>query len=373
MEVKFAVTKEGRKALVSAAGEITGWAPVYKGAPSFAFAVGNYIIDRNGALIYDERMGAEDARRLLTGLAERGFAFEGDIDEIAPVASEQAGADGGDSGHVDDSIGDGGDAGHNSEGEGDSGDSGHDIDGEPSGSGILTEASADDGSGKLVINTPLLGFSVSAIDNLEKLVAAKAWIIQKMTGADALPIERDENYLRFPWFNKEASPAEADAYARLVARLCETAKEKQRVTSTERRLEDGDNEKFKARCFLLSLGFIGKEYAQARKILLAPMSGSGSFKSGDQKKPAAPEGAAAADSGVGNAEAVNIRGDGSGADSAATGGTERGDCLACGQSMSDPAENDGDSDRLFCVIKQDYVDEDGSCEEFNRQGVAVNE
>ena len=47
-----------------------------------------------------------------------------------------------------------------------------------------------------------------------------------------------------------------------------------------------------------------------------------------------------------------------------------GDCLACGHSMSDTAENAGDSDRLFCAIKQDYVSEDGSCEKFNLQGVA---
>jgi hypothetical protein len=54
--------------------------------------------------------------------------------------------------------------------------------------------------------------------------------------------------------------------------------------ATERELADGDNEKFKARCFLLALGFIGKEYSQARKILLAPMSGNGSFKTGNTKK-----------------------------------------------------------------------------------------
>jgi len=139
-----------------------------------------------------------------------------------------------------------------------------------------------------------------------------------MTGADRLPIERDEQYLTFPWFVKDSSPSEVDAYSRLVARLCETAKEKQRVTATERRLDDGDNEKFKARCFLLSLGFIGKEYAQARKILLAHMSGSGSHKAGDGKKSAS-SGSTAADNEEENPEAIHNRVDFSGVDNADSG------------------------------------------------------
>jgi hypothetical protein len=89
MEVKFVATKEERKALVTAIGEITGWGAVYKGAPSFGYAVNNYIIDRSGTLIYDERTDTADARSLLLGLSERGFVFEGDVDEIAPIVSEQ--------------------------------------------------------------------------------------------------------------------------------------------------------------------------------------------------------------------------------------------------------------------------------------------
>ena len=105
--------------------------------------------------------------------------------------------------------------------------------------------------------------------------------------------ERDENCLRFPWFKQDASAAEIDAYSRLIARLCETAKTKQRVTATERQLQDGDNEKFKARCFLLSLDFVGEQTKQARKILLAPFSGSGSHRSGNHKRAAAPQDAEA--------------------------------------------------------------------------------
>jgi len=283
MEITFSnVTKDNRKGLVKAVGEIADLAPVYMGAPGFAFGVGDFTIDRNGTLIPGEYADMEGVRTLLIELAERGFMSEYGIDGI--VSSNQVDSE----------------------------------DAEPSEPRI---AETDGGSGNLIINMPLSGFTALAIDNLEKLIAAKSWIIQKMSGADALPIERDEKYLAFPWFGRDSSPAEVDAYSRLVVRLCETAKEKQRVVATERRLEDGDNEKFKARCFLLSLGFIGKEYAQARKILLAPMSGNGSHKVGNGKM-TAPTADTTADSGEESEEAIHDRMDYSGADGADNGGVE---------------------------------------------------
>jgi len=79
------------------------------------------------------------------------------------------------------------------------------------------------------------------------------------------------------------SPAELDAYTRLIHALCEMAKKQTRVTMKERAIGGEDSEKFAFRTFLLRLGFIGTEYASARKVLLAKLSGSGSFKNGDHK------------------------------------------------------------------------------------------
>ena len=163
---------------------------------------------------------------------------------------------------------------------------------------------ANDDSGTLSIDVPMPGFTASSLDNLDKLVAAKSWIIRKMAGAEALPICRDEEAVRFPWFKADASAVEIEAYSRLIAGLCETAKQKKRVVATERQLEESDNEKFKARCFLLSLGFIGKEYAQARKILLAPMSGNGSHKSGSHRRTGAPDGSASVRNGTEPSQSV---------------------------------------------------------------------
>jgi hypothetical protein len=354
MEVKFNVTKEERKALVKAISEVVGLAPVYLGAPDFKFAVGSCVIDRNGTAMIGEGAGAEDVRVLLAGLAERGFVFEGDIDEIVPAISGQNDAGADESG--DESV---------------VGVANHDdndavkSEGEPDGDAV--SVTAETVGDRLSVNIPLFGFTASSLDNLEKLVAAKAWILKKMAGTDELPVKRDEKHLYFPWFRRDASAAEIDAYVRLIARLCETAKEKRRVTATERRPRDGDNEKFKARCFLLSLGFIGKETAQARRILLAPMSGNGSHKSGDHKKQGAPTSAAAAESGAKNPDAVHARRGGPCAHdkpvNAENGGYR--DCLACACSFSEPAENDGDPDKLFCQEFREYVAENGYCDEFN--------
>jgi len=236
MEIKFNVTRERRKALVTAVSELTGWAAVYKGAPSFAFAVNNYTIDRHGTLLFDEQSNTAEVRRLLAGLADRGFLLESSFEDAL------------------------------------------------SGSYASAEAIPD----RLAIEVPLEGFTETALDNLEKLAAGKAALIRKAVGLNrtggALPIERENGRIRFPWFPPDASPDEATAYTQLVALLCEAAKHQTRVTSKEKPVE---NEKYAMRCFLLKLGFIGKEYAAARKVLLKNLSGDGSFKSGKRSEKAA--------------------------------------------------------------------------------------
>ena len=243
MEIRFSVTKEERKILVKAVGEIMGWAPVYKGAPSFAFAVSNLIIDRDGTLIYDERTDEEDIRRLLEGLSEQGFVNdEAVVAEATEPAAQQP---------VDSTE-------------------------QPS----ADEASIQVDSDRLTVEVPSDGFTDSALDNLERLVSGKSALIMKALGAESLPIERSENTLRFPWFPASASGGDADAYARFIHALCEMAKTQKRVIMKEQSV---DSEKFAFRCFLLRLGFIGADSASARRVLLSKLSGSGSFKSGKRK------------------------------------------------------------------------------------------
>ena len=64
----------------------------------------------------------------------------------------------------------------------------------------------------------------------------------------------------------------------LNSRLCDMARDAKRVSST---LTETDNDKYAFRCFLLRLGFIGKEYKTARKILLRNLTGNSAFRYGE--------------------------------------------------------------------------------------------
>jgi hypothetical protein len=130
---------------------------------------------------------------------------------------------------------------------------------------------------RMTIQMPMTGFTPEKIDNLCKLVAAKEPLLKAALGAEALPIQQNGDTLDFPWFHFTEDSDTTNAYATLVERLCKTAMEKKRVTAKAR--EDEGSPKYRMRCFLLSLGFIGGEFKTARKILLANLEGNGSFAS----------------------------------------------------------------------------------------------
>ena len=77
----------------------------------------------------------------------------------------------------------------------------------------------------LTIEMPLESFTQEALANLDKLIASKAELIRKMISADALPVERAEDRLRFPWFRFSEDGDTVAAYARFIAALCTEAKE----------------------------------------------------------------------------------------------------------------------------------------------------
>ena len=130
---------------------------------------------------------------------------------------------------------------------------------------------------RLVIEMPLEGFTPEKLDNLAKLVDAKAPLLKAALGVDELPIQQTADTLKFPWFGDGLDADTVKAYATLIGMICAMAKEKQRVTAREK---DPANKKYAMRCWLLSLGFIGDEYKTSRKILLRNLSGNSSFRDG---------------------------------------------------------------------------------------------
>lgn len=253
MNIHFGVTGSGRKALVTAISEITGAQAAYRGAPTFAYEVGDYHIDREGTVM------GPDSQSFLDALAERGYtdpesgvAYQ--LDEVnTPLVAI----------HVPELV------------EQRNPDHDYDTDFPISASQVIPEVH------DLVIEYPRDGFGEKEIANLEKLIAGKATLIKKSLGVDSLPVIQADTTLQFPWFTTTGTAEEAEAYGRLVCGLCEAAKKQKRVTAKE---TPAENEKYAFRVFLNRIGFIGEDCKAARRLLLRNLSGNSAFKAGRPAK-----------------------------------------------------------------------------------------
>lgn len=76
MTLNYNVTGSKRKELVSLIANFTGCDAHYKGAPSFAYEVDYFTIDRNGAVSFDDRADSEVIERLIEMLYDNSFVAE---------------------------------------------------------------------------------------------------------------------------------------------------------------------------------------------------------------------------------------------------------------------------------------------------------
>ena len=243
MKIRYNRIGSERKALVRAIEEITECAAQYLGAPTFAYQVDYFTIEKDGTLEFDDRADSEEIENLLEQLAERGF--EGTAAETPHTAAEIP----------------------HTAAETETGELSAETETARHGENVgLTSESLG-----LTVTIPMDG---TAVGNLKKLLEAKGNLIKKALGIDSLPIEVKEETVEFPWF-ETVSPEETAAYTHFISALCELSKNAKRVTAKEKEV---DNEKYAFRCFLLRLGFIGTEYKAERKILLRNLSGSAAFK-----------------------------------------------------------------------------------------------
>lgn len=237
MKVEYNRTGAERKALVTAIAEILGTKPKYMGMPTASYDFGGLIVDKNGALEFEDNVFPKDMKDLLNQLAERDFtatempdtAADSGKEETAEKVSEDAGA-------------------------------------EPHGESM-----------GLTVAIPL---DKVAVGNLTKLFDAKGSLIKKALGITELPIEVTEDAVSFPWFDTIPDADTAKAYTDFIAALCRMSKEQKRINATEKEVT---NEKYAFRCFLLRLGFIGAEYKADRKILLKNLTGSSAFKTAKEE------------------------------------------------------------------------------------------
>lgn len=292
MELKYNVTGAQRKSLVGAISKELNAPTKYLGAPTFAYKVGDYHIDKGGTLTGPDSLDLEDA------LHQAGFDAEGDTRHYDEPDTYESGLGG--MGALDEApdidqhhpgqyadpeipftpemqkqiddyflglpmteeeeLGLGRTRREDFQGE-----NGMQVSDVP-------ETNEDIG---LVIEMPRSSFTDTALDNLKRLVESKSNLIKKALGTETLELEITDDKVRFPWFEDDTNPDAVKAYTHFVTALCEMARVQKRVTAKEK--ETG-NDKYAFRCFLLRLGFIGTAYKEERKILLRNLTGSSAFK-----------------------------------------------------------------------------------------------
>ncbi|HEL9517591.1 TPA: virulence protein [Listeria monocytogenes] len=223
MVIKYNVTGADRKRPVTTLSTLTGVKAKYLGMPSMAYEVGDFTIDKNGNLELSDKVNSEEIERVAGHLASEGFIAE---EEISATEGKQT---------------------------------------------------ADSEEFGLIVSMPRSNFSEGALENLQALVEAKGELIRHALDVEELPIEISEDEVSFPWFEELPTPEEIKAYTHFISALSEMAINQKRITVKEKEVE---NEKYAFRCFLLRLGFIGKDYKDERKILLRNLTGSSAFKGG---------------------------------------------------------------------------------------------
>jgi len=241
MKINYNVTGPKRKSLVGAISLELNAPTIYLGAPTFAYEVGGYHIDKNGML------EGEDNPNLVADLQADPVPEDIQIPYEAALGGRVSPY--------------------------------HDYEEPP----VYVEPEQIDEveTNRLTIDLPRSSFTDMALENLKRLVESKASLIKKALATDCIPIITNEETISFPWFQGELASDEVKAYTHFVTALFEMAKAQQRVNATEKQVE---NEKYAFRCFLVRLGFVGSEYKAERKILLKNLSGNSAFKNGAPAK-----------------------------------------------------------------------------------------
>jgi len=269
-----------RKELVTAISEILGCAPIYKRAPTFAYEVQNYTIDRYGMLVAHDQADTMAIEPLLAALENRGFISDGvhfaENPEVNLSASDPT----------------------------EMNTSSDDFPSLTDADRTFPDSSSNNFPNRLAIEIPSAGFSETSLLNIKKIVASKATLIKKSIGVSDLPVIEEEGRLCFPWFEYETSPVQMTAYTQFIDAICKKAKVQKSVQAKEKPVE---NEKYAFRCFLLRLGFIGGEFAEARKLLLKNLTGNSSYKSGGHRRFSEGTVTAATNCGTVDINVINVR------------------------------------------------------------------
>ena len=165
-----------RKRLVQCISQWLGCEPNYLGAPSFAYQVDYFTIEKSGSLTFDDAADSEVIERLLQHIYDEGF----DIDQ----------------------------------------------------------SRTEEKSSRVCISLPRSRFTDSSLENLKAILTAKGGLIQKALGVHSLPVEVTEEKVSFPWFSEMPTPEELSAYEMFICKLCEMAGNQKRITAKEKAVDN---------------------------------------------------------------------------------------------------------------------------------------
>ena len=218
-EIRFTLESKQRPKLAQEIGRILGTVPHYERVPSCAYDIAGYRLDKEGVLHIPEGVAVEMVEHLIRQLRECGFQDDAEFTEEVPMQQDM-----------------------------------------------------------LTIAVPKEILTDTALENLQKIIANKQILFQHAFRTDSTEIEITDEKINFTWFPYTADGDELAAYTQFISRLCDMARDAKRVSLKP---TETDNDKYVFRCFLLRLGFIGKEYKTARKILLRNLTGNSAFRCGE--------------------------------------------------------------------------------------------
>ena len=230
--MKAQFTTINRKDLVKAIAEITESKPKYMGAPTFAYEIAEFRVNRDGTVESEEEY---ELKVLINALAAQSIY----TDEAEQAKNRQ--------------------------------------------DALITNLVFENFTKEeepeetnLSISLPKDKFTPEVMTNFINLVAAKQELLKQALKTDDLSIIQEEDKVTFPWF-AEMNADSTNAYMLLLTKMVEMATNQKRISAKAKEIV---NPKYEFRCFLLRLGFIGEEYKGARKVLLKNLVGSAAFKKG---------------------------------------------------------------------------------------------
>lgn len=275
----FNVTGDERKRLVSAISDYMEADARYLGAPTFAFQVDFFTIDRNGCVSFDDRSDSEVIEGLIEYLANRGFVSQisnlgrEEDDDSAPVAPTEA-----------------------------------PVSGEPEPVEPVS----------LAVRVPMEGHTGATLRNLLNLIYTRAGLLNKALGTGFHVEEGLKDVLQSPDSTRSVEsflraiadygdehsasiegltltpdaitfmslPETADtdvqrAFTELVGMMNRQALTQKRIQA---KAVDDANEKYALRIWLTRLGMNGPEYKAVRKTLMRNLSGDCAFRTDAERE-----------------------------------------------------------------------------------------